>query len=153
MPEWIFTQILIMFTFTKVIPCGINIKAYKWKLYCWVWNSYHVFGEEVEARSVEPLRPLVTAVQRLVSRSKHRALNFSRAHGLLGKQGPWLAGFENKHCTENRHWVSRCSIHVLVHLSYLWSCSPNPWVRHPETSGPASLTPIPFLSNTNPTSP
>ena len=62
-----------------------------------VCQVYHVLCEEVELRAVEPLAALLAALQHLLPRGEDGASHLPRAHGLLGKHGPRLAGLKHEH--------------------------------------------------------
>lgn len=79
---------------------------------------YHVLCEDVELGTIEPLGALVAAVQRLAPRHEDGAAHSPRAHSLLGKEGPRLAGLEDKHCVggmaRNASIRSDCKTHTKI---------------------------------------
>lgn len=58
---------------------------------------YHVLGEEVQLRPVEPLAALLAALQHLFPWGKDGVSHFTQAHGLLGEQRSRFTGFKHEH--------------------------------------------------------
>lgn len=60
-------------------------------------DVYHKRRQEVKPGAVQPLAALLAALQHRLPRGEDGTGHPPRAHGLLGKRRPRLAGFEDKH--------------------------------------------------------